>query len=116
VDIIKKVSSSIDEVSTALAPIFTRALYHTEEILTKAKHRKELGRPPRKSADPLGDQVTWEQILSRCVGIKKLWIISRDSDYGVFYNNDGFLNQFLYDELRTVSPDAKAFFFEEVVK
>jgi hypothetical protein len=48
-------------------------------------------------------------------GKKKLWIITKDSDYGTIYNGEGFLNQFLYEELRKVSPDAQAFLFDNVV-
>jgi hypothetical protein len=63
--------------------------------------------PPGKQTDPIGDQVTWEQILCRFVGKTKLWIVTRDSDYGSMYGGKGFFNQFLYEELVKVSPVRK---------
>jgi hypothetical protein len=113
-DIMKKVSQSADEVSTALAPIFAKAVCPSEDHLQKAKERKLRGDPPGKATDPVGDQLNWEQILSRFVGKTKLWIITRDSDYGAMYEGKGFLNQFLYEELQKVSPGAEAFLFENV--
>jgi PIN domain len=113
-DIMTKVSQSTDEVSTALAPIFANAVCHSDEQLQKAKERKERGDPPGKQTDPIGDQVTWEQILGRFVGKTKLWIITRDSDYGSIYDGKGFLNQFLYEELASVSTGAEVFLFENV--
>jgi hypothetical protein len=113
-DIMEKVSQSRDEVSTALAPIFAKSVCPTDEYLQKAKERKLRGDPPGKVTDPIGDQLTWEQILLRFVGKTKLWVITRDSDYGTMYDGKGFLNQFLYEELRTVSPGAEAFYFENI--
>jgi hypothetical protein len=113
-DIMERVSQSQDEVSTALTPIFATAVSHSEPELQRAKQRKERGQPPGKQASPIGDELTWEQILSRFVGRKKLWILTKDSDYGHFYDGKGFLNEFLYEELRKVSPDAEAFLFGDV--
>jgi hypothetical protein len=113
-DIMERVSQSQDEVSAALAPIFATAVSHSEPELQRAKQRKERGQPPGKQAGPIGDELTWEQILSRFVGRKKLWILTKDSDYGHFYDGEGFLNEFLYEELRKVSPDAEAFLFGDV--
>jgi PIN domain len=113
--IMEKIRQSNDEVSVVLTPLFANAVHHREDEWERAKQRKEHGRPPGKKADPVGDQLTWEQILSRFVGKKKLWIITKDSDYGTIYDGRGFLNQFLYDELRKASPDAEAFMFNDVV-
>ena len=99
-----------------LTPLFVKAVPHREEELQRAKQRKERGQPPGKKAGPIGDQLTWEQILARFVGRKRLWIITRDSDYGTIYEGRGFLNQFLYEELRKVSPGAEAFLFDNVAK
>ncbi len=113
--IMAKISQSQDDVSKALAPIFAKAVAHSPEELQRARERKELGNPPGKPTNPIGDQLTWEQILSQFKGKKKLWIISRDGDYGTFHGKKGFLNQFLYEELRKLNPDAEAFLFEDIV-
>jgi hypothetical protein len=115
-DIMTKVSQSTDEVSTALVPIFANAVRHSVRQLQKAKERKERGDPPGKQTDPIGDQVSWEQILGRFVGKTKLWIITKDSDYGSMYDEKGFFNQFLYEELIRVSRNAEVFLFENVAE
>jgi hypothetical protein len=118
-DIMKKVGQSTDEVSTVLAPIFTKAVRHSDAELQKAEARKERGDPPGKKTNPVGDQLNWGQILCRFVGKTKLWIVTRDSDYGCMYGEKraekGYLNRLLYDELQKVSPGAEAFLFENVV-
>jgi hypothetical protein len=65
--IMEKISQSNDEVSTVLTPLFVKAVPHREEELQRAKQRKECGQPPGKKAGPIGDQLTWEQILARFV-------------------------------------------------
>jgi hypothetical protein len=112
--IMDRVSQSADEVSAVLDPIFAKAEPHEERELQRAHDRKERGNPPGKQTDPIGDQLTWEQILSRFVGKRKLWVISGDSDYGTIYEDKGYLNQLLYQELRAISSDAEAFFFRDV--
>jgi hypothetical protein len=112
--IMRKVSQSTDEVSMALAPIFAKAVPHSKAQLQRAKERKECGNPPGKRGDPIGDELTWEQLLSGFVDKKKLWIITRDSDYGSTYGGKGFFNQLLYEELVRVSPSAEVFVFEHI--
>ena len=52
-----------DDVSTTLKPLLDRAIREEEPQIQRARLRKERGQPPGKKADPLGDQVSWEQIL-----------------------------------------------------
>jgi len=84
--------------------------------LQRARERRELGNPPGKIANPIGDQLTWEQILTRFKGKKRLWIISRDADYGTVYNRKGFLNRFLYDELCKITSEPEVYLFQDIVK
>src|SRR6266545_4267244 len=99
VETLKAISSSEDEVSKALAPLFDRAVAHTPEEIHRARDRKERGNPPGKQKDSLGDQLTWEQLLSHCKGKFKLWVISMDSDYCIKHDDMRFLNPFLYEDL-----------------
>ena len=115
VAIMEQVYQSQDEVSRALAPIFARAVVHTPAELERAKDRRNRGNPPGKGSNPIGDQLTWEQVLTGFAGKKRLWIISRDGDYGEMYEGRGYLNLLLYDELRTVNPDVQAFLFADMV-
>jgi hypothetical protein len=114
--ILKQISCSKDEVSKALAPIFDKAVVHSPNELQRARDRRELGNPPGKSNNPIGDQLTWEQILTHFKGKKRLWIISNDGDYGTMHDGKGFLNRFLYEELCKVASDAEAFLFADMVE
>jgi len=98
-DALEQIRRSEDEVSKALASIFARATRHNEDELQRAKVRKERGKSPGKKADPLGDQLSWEQILSRCGAESKLWIISRDGDFATEYEGRMFLNAALYQDV-----------------
>ena len=116
--IIEKVGQSEDEVSTALlTPVFARAVSHDAAQLERAKERYRLGRPPGKHPARVGDQLNWEQILSKAADIDglKLWIITRDRDYGTIYGGKGYLNQFLHDELLKTSPGASVFLFDDIL-
>ena len=114
--IMEQISRSEDEVSKALAPIFAKAVPHSPEELQRARDRRELGNPPGKIANPIGDQLTWEQILTHFKGRKRLWIISRDGDYGTIYDGKGFLNRFLYDELCKVATAPEVYLFGDMVE
>lgn len=112
--IIKQISCSEDEVSKALSSIFANPVPHTSEELQRARERKELGNPPGKGAGSIGDQLNWEQILTNFKGKKRLWIISRDSDYGIIHDDQSFLNGFLYEELCKIVPAPEVYLFGDI--
>ncbi|HEX5716458.1 MAG TPA: PIN domain-containing protein, partial [Thermoanaerobaculia bacterium] len=114
--IMEQISRSEDDVSRALAQIFASAVPHSAEELKRARDRREFGNPPGKGTNPLGDQLTWEQILSHFEGKTKLWIISRDGDYGTVYRGKGFLNRFLLEELSKITPAPEVYLFEDLVE
>jgi hypothetical protein len=66
-EMLKQVSQSKDPVSVALAPIFAKAVPHSNDEMQLARERKERGNPPGKESDILGDQLNWQQILTRLV-------------------------------------------------
>lgn len=107
--ILERISRSQDEVSKALTPLFDGAISHTEAELMKARGRKEVGNPPGKRSDPIGDQLSWEQLLNRVKDKSKLWIISSDSDYVTSVGDQALLNAFLYDELKHLHPSLTLF-------
>jgi len=113
--IMEQISRSEDEVSRTLAPIFARSIGHTQMEMQRARERRERGNPPGKSTNPLGDQLTWEQIRTRFVGRRRLWIISRDGDYGTFHEKKGFVNNLLHRELLEITAGAEAFLFEDII-
>ena len=114
--IMEQISRSEDEVSKAISPIFANAIPHAAKELQRARKRKELGNPPGKVTNPIGDQLTWEQILTHFKDKKRLWIISRDGDYGTVHSGKGFLNRFLYDELCKITPAPEVYLFEDIVE
>lgn len=115
-EIMVQISQSKDEVSIALESIFSNKIAATTEELKRARKRKEIGNPPGKKSNPLGDEISWEQILSNFKGKKRLWIISRDGDYGTRFGGDLFLNGFLKFELTQVSDEPEVYIFEDLVE
>jgi PIN domain len=114
-ELLDQISRSEDEVSKTLAGIFARAVPHTDAELHRARVRRELGNPPGKKGDPLGDQLTWEQILTRFKETKRIWVITRDSDYTVKYEGKVFLNAALYQELAQLAgPTPDVFCFDNL--
>jgi PIN domain len=114
-ELLNQITWSKDEVSSALAGIFAKVTPHNEAELTRARIRKELGNAPGKKADPLGDQLSWEQILSHCRHKTRLWLITKDGDYVTEYEGKVFLNAALYKELTELrQPPPEVFCFNNI--
>jgi hypothetical protein len=115
--VLQQISRSEDEVSKALAELFSKAVIHTEEELQHAKERRDRGNPPGKPAGPLGDQLNWEQLLSHCKHKSKIWLVSEDSDYTIKFQGKRFLNSFLQGDLERVNqPPPDVFCFDNILK
>ena len=72
------------------------------KIRNLAKKRFILGYPPRKKEDnSIGDAVNWEWII-HCASEsgKNIILVTRDTDYGVNYNGQFFLNDWLAKEFK----------------
>jgi hypothetical protein len=115
-DLLEQISTSKDEVSRALAELFERPVEATPEELEAARCRRERGSAPGKKTDPLGDQISWEQILTRVKDCERLWIISRDGDYTAKYGDRTFLNAAMHQELKRRSPAIEVRCFSEMEK
>ncbi|CAN0654624.1 DUF4935 domain-containing protein [Nitratireductor aquimarinus] len=75
------------------------------DIRSLARKRFSLGYPPRKTSDTsIGDAVNWEWIV-RCAQESdenhNILIVSRDGDYGITYNNESILNDWLRHEFKS---------------
>jgi len=110
------ISKSQDSVSQKLKQIYKHALNATEDEIFEARKRRELGNPPGKESDPLGDQISWEQFLKRASIYEEVWIITNDSDYLTEYNESLFLNSYLYSELIKKNPAIKINCFNDLLK
>jgi hypothetical protein len=86
-------------------------------IIVRARNRKEFGNPPGKAVDCLGDQISWEQLLSRYEG-QNLWIVTADRDFCDEFNNVLYLNPLLHQELAERGGEWKAevFPFDSLAK
>ena len=104
--ILAQISRSEDNVSRQLIALFHNAIIPSAEEIERARRRREFGCPPGKIDNPLGDQVVWEQLLTRCRGSDRntVWIISADTDYGIVSGNKLLLNSLLYRDLVEASP------------
>jgi hypothetical protein len=112
---LERISKSEDELSIALNELFSKAHPHSAEEIHRARERKERGNPPGKGR-ALGDELTWEQLLSHYSGESNLWIITKDADYCTKTDSGLFLNAFLYKELLQLNPQIKVFCFDTWAK
>lgn len=107
---LQAVALGTDETSLALAHVLDRAEAESEEQLVRARLRKERGNPPGKRTDPLGDQLSWEQLLDALSSATAvIWLVTRDGDYFTkSLEGDGkLLDPVLQAEIRLRAPTAK---------
>lgn len=97
---IEKIIEGKDEVSQSLSVLFQRSEAASEAVIQLARKRKEMGNPPGYQGDPLGDQISWEQLLNNVKLVDELWVITNDSDFISEFERKVFLNSFLQKELR----------------
>jgi len=82
---------------------FHRAIdQKTKDDIRGAQRRFALGYPPRKNGDlSMGDSINWEWTIhcaQQCTD--DIVIVSRDSDYGLVYEKDAMLNDWLRQEFK----------------
>jgi hypothetical protein len=82
--------------------VITREHIIRRQIKTKALRRFLLGYPPRKKNDTsFGDAFNWEWMIHCALEHNaELVIVSRDSDYGVSFEHQGFINDHLLQEFK----------------
>jgi hypothetical protein len=97
---LERVAAGTDALTRQLAPLFENPKKPTHEEMERARLRRELGNPPGKPDDPLGDQITWEQFIAQLGGAADVWIVSNDFDYSVTFEGRSFLNARLSEDLR----------------
>ena len=107
---LEEIMRSDDKVSQTFSILFGDALEASEEEMQAARHRKEIGNPPGKPNDALGDQVSWELFKKHSINSAKIWIITKDSDYYTAFKNRIYLNPLLYNELISVNSNCPSIF------
>ncbi|MBI4782502.1 MAG: DUF4935 domain-containing protein [Oscillatoriophycideae cyanobacterium NC_groundwater_1537_Pr4_S-0.65um_50_18] len=96
---LKEIMCSGDKVSQTFHLLFKGALEASEQEIQAARYRREIGNPPGKPNDPLGDQVSWEQFLNCSSSSDNIWIITKDLDYYTAFKDRRYLNAFLYSRV-----------------
>lgn len=96
---LEEIMCSTDKVSHTFRLLFEGALEASEHEIQAGRYRREVGNPPGKPNDPLGDQVSWEQFKNCSSDSENIWIITKDTDYYTAFKKKSYLNSFLYDEL-----------------
>ncbi len=88
--------------SSAHDHVLTRDMKIRHKIKRLAWRRFVLGYPPRKDRDTsIGDALNWEWFIQCASQLKgRFAIVSRDSDYGLTFNGETFLNDALKSEFR----------------
>ena|GEM_PF-1783774 len=83
--------------------VLTRDMKIRHSIKRLAWRRFVLGYAPRKDKDTaIGDALNWEWFIHCASQLKgRFAIVSRDSDYGLTFNGDTFLNDALKSEFRS---------------
>ena len=109
---ISEVSNGTDQVSMILDKLWSYAKEHTLEQLEKARWLKEVGEPPGKKSDPLGDQLSWVQFVDECSDVSEVIIVTRDSDY--WYEHDR--RHYLHPALKDALPGIITHVFETLPK
>ena len=109
-------AGSTDQVTVALGDLLKRPMAPSDQQLERARRRKECGNPPGKPKDPLGDQLSWEQLLDQLsASTKVIWIVTRDSDFTVAgLANERRLNPFLEVEVANRAPFAEVRLFDNL--
>jgi predicted nucleic acid-binding protein len=102
--------NTYDQVYQALDAVFSNPNDHVlkrnmpirQQIKRLAWKRFVLGYPPRKKNDTsIGDALNWEWIVHCAQNLQgRIYIVSRDGDFGCGYKNNYYLNDQLKQEFR----------------
>jgi hypothetical protein len=116
--VLSQISRSEDKVSRTLDNLFERAIKATEEEYKRARQRRERGNPPGKPSAPLGDQLTWEQLLTKCRDAKAraVWIITDDEDFLIKLGRDRIISPRLRRDLvEACGPDVQINCYDDLL-
>lgn len=98
-EVLLGISLSSDNISKSLQEIFSTACTPGTHEIMKARHRKEIGNPPGKPNDPLGDQLSWEMLLNSLEKVEAIYIVSTDRDYFSEHKENLYLNPVLVQDI-----------------
>lgn len=94
----QNIMKSEDPISKKLDSLYEQSI-KTSDFILEAEERKDLGNPPGKNNDPIGDQLHWIGLLDYLNEDDRVWIISKDKDYYYKLDKELFINPYLLNEL-----------------
>lgn len=112
--LLENIIKSDDSVSNSLQKIFDNALVQTDQEFNEAEYRKATGNPPGKKNDPIGDELSWEQLLNNIAGISDIFIVSNDGDFMLEFNKQCYLTPKLYSEIKERNPEINIYCFKKL--
>lgn len=114
--ILEELLNSQDDISKVLSKIAENLYENNDECIDRARLRKNLGNPPGKRNDPIGDELNWELLIEhlQTEAIEDLIIVTEDSDYAILTGGDVQLNSFLYKELNQIDKGLNIFCFQSL--
>lgn len=112
--LLENIIKSKDSVSTTLQKIFHNALIQTDQEYQDAKFRKSTGNPPGKKSDPIGDELSWEQLLNKVDQISDIFIVSNDGDFMLEFNKNCYLSPVLFKEIKERNQDINIHCFKKL--
>ena len=113
-NVLNSISESSDNISKLLEEIFSAARPAQVNELINARIRRELGNPPGKSDDPLGDQLSWEMLINSLDNISTLYIVSTDRDYFTEHKDSLYLNPLLSRDVLKANGKIKIKLFNKL--
>lgn len=114
-DHVKQICEGADSVSLGFGRVFTEVSTATDDQLSRARLRKELGNPPGKTEDPLGDQLCWEQLLESLQRGDRLWLVTNDKDYFTAFKGELFLNPALKNDVTAkLGAEFEVYYFNDL--
>lgn len=117
-EVLDEISRSEDATSKKLAVIFKSASSPSLEEMKRARARREVGNAPGKISDPLGDQISWEQLLTFCRnnGTTSIWLVSADGDFSTKFGRSRLINPLLNKDLmEACGRQPKVYCFDNLV-
>jgi hypothetical protein len=93
------VASQKDAVSMKLNELFSVALIPTSSDIENAEKLKKFGNPPGKKSDPIGDELSWTQLISKLNENDNVVIVTNDRDYAKEFNGKLYINSQLNQTL-----------------
>ncbi|MCS4034878.1 DNA-directed RNA polymerase subunit M/transcription elongation factor TFIIS [Salinibacter ruber] len=117
IDVLKKIRKGEDSVTKKLEKLFQNSEKASDEQISRAERRKKLGNPPGKKGDPIGDELSWIQLIDKIDdtdNVGSVYIVTRDGDFYSEYSGELIINPFMYEELEESEEGINTHIFNRI--